>query len=134
MDEIRAETIIGFFVTEKLAASSCDRLLGEGPVMAGLYGQMAIAHHDRLAKADQVREGYFKRAYGDRWKTAMDHFDRLFLQQLAASLVFTKPGCEGLHAEMERRVAGGWPYIDRQIEAQVQLGVRMEATLKCGEL
>jgi len=35
---------------------------------------------------------------------------------------------------MGRRVAGGWSYIDAQIERQVAEGLRLETVPECGTL
>jgi len=43
-------------------------------------------------------------------------------------------GCRNLRAQMGRRVAGGWSYIDAQIERQVAEGLRLETVPECGTL
>jgi hypothetical protein len=133
-EEIRAETIIGFFAAQRTTAELCDALLGEGQVMAGLHWQMIKAHRSRVVAADKAREGYFRRAYGERWKAVMDYWDREFLRVFPQGLRLSAQGCRDLRDEMGRRVAGGWPYIGGQIERQVAEGIRREIAPECGAL
>jgi hypothetical protein len=133
-DEIRAETIIGFFAAQRTTAELCDVLLREEPIMAGLHWRMIEAHRSRVLAADKAREGYFRRAYGERWKATMDFWDREFLRVFPQGLRLTPQGCRDLRDEMGRRVAGGWSYIGAQIERQVAEGLRLETAPECGTL
>jgi len=133
-DEIRAETIIGFFAAQRTTAELCDLLLGEGPIMAGLHWRMIEVHRSRVVTADKAREGYFRRAYGERWKDVMDFWDREFLRVFSQGLRLTPQGCRDLRDEMRRRVAGGWSYIGTQIEREVAGGLRLETSPECGTL
>ena len=132
--EIRAETIIGFFAAQRTTAELCDALLGVGPIMAGLHWRMIDAHRNRVVAADKAREGYFRRAYGERWKAVMDYWDREFLRVFPLGLRLTPQGCRDLRDEMGRRVAGGWSYVGGQIERQVTEGLRLETAPECGAL
>ena len=131
--EARADALIGFFTTQAVAAALCEEKLNVLGMVA-LRKQVRKKFTPQIDAAANVREGYYQRQYGVKWREKILLINKKFVAQLLMGITVNIGLCMGLQSDLHRQLSEGWAYAASKVEEGFQAGLKDFGARLCREM